>query len=109
MRFVQTLVSDGHYLLQYVPNVSAAFVSVFGALQARGVPSVGPVLGGLVDRIERMHPRVAAHAESPAIRGPVACQWLLLLQHLQRRRTVATTAAQLRSQTQYQHIPGITQ
>lgn len=71
-------------------------MSVFCALEAR-VPPVGPVLGRLVNRVERMHPRVAAHAYSPAVGGPIACQ-RLLLQHLQ-RRTVATTAAQLCSQT----------
>lgn len=31
---VQTLVGDGHDLLQYVPDVSATFVSVFRALEA---------------------------------------------------------------------------
>lgn len=47
-----------------------------------------------MNRVERMHPGVAAHAESPAVGWPVASQ-RLLLQHLW-RRTVATTAARLR-------------
>lgn len=79
MRLVQTLVGDGHYLLQYVANISAGFVSVLCALEAR-VPSVGPVLGSLVNRVKCVHPGVAAHAESPAVGGPVARQ-RLLLQH----------------------------
>lgn len=77
---VQTLVGDGHDLLQYVPDVSATFVSVFRALEAR-VAAVGPVLGRLVRRVKCVHPGVAAHAESPAVGGPVARQ-RLLLQHL---------------------------
>lgn len=94
LRFVQTLVGDGHNLLQYVTNISAVFMSVFCALEGR---VIGPVLRRWLNRVERMHSGVATQAETPAAGGPVARK-RLLLQHLQ-RRTVATTAARLCSQT----------
>ncbi|KAG7216497.1 hypothetical protein INR49_001983 [Caranx melampygus] len=53
-------------------------MSVFCALEAR-VPPVRPVLGRLVNRVKRMHPRVAAHAYSPAVGGPIACLTVRLM------------------------------